>query len=63
MRGQPELANERMDNWAAYLRGQADALGLLVIDTSDLSVDEMIDALESQVAAMQTRTKSGPAFN
>ena len=41
LRGQPELANPRMDNWAAYLRGQADALRLPVIDTSTLSVDEV----------------------
>lgn len=33
-RAQPELANPQMDSWAAYLRGQADALGLHVIDTS-----------------------------
>ena len=33
-RAQPELANPDMDCWAAYLRGQADALGLHVIDTS-----------------------------
>ncbi|HEX8243431.1 MAG TPA: hypothetical protein VF541_08050 [Longimicrobium sp.] len=33
-RAQPELATGDMDCWAAYLRGQADALGLPVIDTS-----------------------------
>lgn len=33
-RAQPELATRDMDCWAAYLRGQADALGLPVIDTS-----------------------------
>jgi hypothetical protein len=33
-RGQPELACAEMDCWAAYLRGQADALGLPVIDTN-----------------------------
>jgi hypothetical protein len=33
-RGQPELACARMDCWAAYLRGQADALGLPIIDSS-----------------------------
>src|SRR5215510_10231157 len=33
-RGQPELANPQMDCWAAYLRGQADALKLSIIDTS-----------------------------
>ena len=40
-RGQAELATPRMDTWAAYLRGQADALGLPVIDTSSLSIPEV----------------------
>lgn len=44
-RGQPELANSRMDCWAAYLRGQADALRLPVIDTTDLDLDAAVDAL------------------
>jgi hypothetical protein len=48
-RGQPELANERMDNWAVYLRGQADALGLPVIDTTDLSAETTADRLEAIV--------------
>lgn len=39
LRQRPELANPRMERWAAYLRGQADALGLPVVDTSDLSVE------------------------
>jgi energy-coupling factor transporter ATP-binding protein EcfA2 len=33
-RAQPDLATHQMDCWAAYLRGQADALALPVIDTS-----------------------------
>jgi hypothetical protein len=37
-RAQPEIATPEMDAWAAYLRGQADALGLPVLDTSDASV-------------------------
>ena len=45
-RGQPELANHQMNTWAAYLRGQADALGLPVIDTGDLSVHEVADRVE-----------------
>ena len=34
LRGAPELASPQMDSWAAYLAGQAHALGLPVIDTS-----------------------------
>lgn len=52
-RGQPELANERMDNWAVYLRGQADALGLPVIDTTDLSVSATADRLEAIVQQLE----------
>jgi hypothetical protein len=35
-----------MDSWAAYLRGQADALHLVVIDTTTLTVAEAADELE-----------------
>ena len=45
LRGQPELANPQMDCWAAYLRGQADALDLPVIDTTSLTIDDVADAL------------------
>ena len=31
---QPELANPQMENWAVYMRAQADALGLDSVDTS-----------------------------
>jgi dephospho-CoA kinase len=48
-RGQPELASRDMTAWAAYLRGQADALHLPVLDTSALSVSEATDALERLV--------------
>jgi hypothetical protein len=47
--GQPELATGRMDDWAAYLRGQADALGLPVIDTTVLTVAEAAQRLEAIV--------------
>lgn len=50
MRGQPELADVRMQHWAVYLRGQADALDLPVIDTSDLKPEEVADAI-ARVAA------------
>ncbi len=48
LRKRPELANPKMDSWAAYLAGQAHALGLPVIDTSDLdpgTVADRVDAL------------------
>jgi hypothetical protein len=49
-RGQPELANAQMLAWAAYLRDQAELLGLPVIDTTELSVEQVADALEQAVA-------------
>ena len=48
-RGQPELANDRMNSWAAYLRGQADALRLPIVDTTALTVDEVADRLEALI--------------
>ena len=51
-RGQPELANEQMTNWAAYLRGQADALRLPIVDTSRLSIAEVADEMESFVRSL-----------
>jgi dephospho-CoA kinase len=48
-RQQPELASERMNNWAAYLRGQADALHLDVIDTTNLTPAEVATRLEALV--------------
>jgi hypothetical protein len=48
-RGQPELVTARMDSWAAYLRGQADALSLPIIDTTDSTIDEVTARLEELV--------------
>jgi hypothetical protein len=38
-----------MDNWAAYLRGQADALGLPVVDTTELTIEEAAEHLQAIV--------------
>jgi hypothetical protein len=52
-RGQPELSNPQMDDWAIYLRGQADALSIPVIDTTDLLPEAVTDALEREVEALR----------
>ncbi len=39
-RGQPELANEDMLSWAAYLRQEARTAGVEVLDTGKLTVNE-----------------------
>jgi hypothetical protein len=57
-RGQPELANPQMDCWAAYLRGQADALKLSIIDTSTDSIDKSLSELELLVRNLLTRSRS-----
>jgi hypothetical protein len=44
-RQQPELDTSRMNEWAAYLRGQADALRLPVIDTTLLTTNHVADEL------------------
>ena len=54
-RGQPHLATQRMDSWAAYLRGQADALGLHVINTDEKSVVNVADELQIQVQGLLAR--------
>ena len=54
-RNQPELATERMDNWAAYLRGQADALSLPVIDTSDIDIATVVHQLTDIVETLRAR--------
>lgn len=48
-RGQPGLATPEMATWAAYLRGQADALGLPILDTTRLTVAEAADELVSRI--------------
>jgi dephospho-CoA kinase len=54
-RRQPEFANPQMDCWAAYLRGQADALKLPIVDTSNNLVDQSLDELELLVRDLLTR--------
>jgi energy-coupling factor transporter ATP-binding protein EcfA2 len=58
-RGQPELANPEMDTWAAYLRGQADALGLPVIDTTAASPEAGLEALYAHVEALLNAARHG----
>lgn len=51
-RGQPELATPEMDGWAAYLREQAEALSLMVVNTSAISIRDVADVLERQVLTL-----------
>jgi dephospho-CoA kinase len=49
-RKQPDLASRDMAAWAAYLRGQADALALPVLDTSALTIGAATDRLASLIS-------------
>jgi hypothetical protein len=51
-RGQPELATPEMSAWATYLRGQADALGLPVLDTTRLTTNAVADHLAGVIARL-----------
>lgn len=59
-RGQPELAGERMDAWAVYLRGQADALGIRALDTSDMTIEGVADVLQEELNALRGALQRGP---
>jgi hypothetical protein len=48
-RNQPELDNLDMYAWAAYLRGQADALNLEIINTTDKSIEVSINELANSI--------------
>jgi hypothetical protein len=41
-RGQPELANKELMNWARYLRHSAKIEGCEILDTSLISLDESV---------------------
>ena len=41
--------------WAAYLRGQADALGLEVLDTTTQSLETSVQALAESIARFARR--------
>ena len=44
-RGQPDLANSRMMNWAAYLRNEAQEHGFEIMDTSRMPIDKSVARL------------------
>jgi dephospho-CoA kinase len=54
-RRQPELDSLDMYAWAAYMRGQADALGLEVLDTTHQQVDESAAQLVASLARFAER--------
>ena len=53
-RQQADLASARMTAWAAYLRGQADALGLPVIDTTTHTSEQAASLLLATIGVGAT---------
>jgi len=54
-RRQPELDHRDVYCWAAYLRGQADALGLEVLDTTGQDLNTSTMALATSIAHFAKR--------
>jgi hypothetical protein len=60
LRRQPALVNDEMTAWAAYLRGQADALQLPVIDTSSSGVEKVADRLYELIGTLLASAQQSP---
>jgi hypothetical protein len=56
-RAQPELATPRMDSWAVYLRGQADALGIAVYDTTSMEPATVADTLTKHIDTLRRASR------
>ena len=46
-RGQPHLINQDIDNWAKFLREDCKKNNCTVIDTTNLTIDDMVNMLEN----------------
>ncbi|MBR1088623.1 hypothetical protein JQ621_14220 [Bradyrhizobium manausense] len=53
-RNQPELANAEMMKWARYLRGEAEADGVELLDTSKMSIEESVDYVCERLGARRS---------
>ena len=45
-RGQPDLGDEQMMNWAKYLRKECETRGVHIADTTDLTVPACVEVLK-----------------
>lgn len=48
-RGQPHLINQDMDNWARFLREDCKKNNCTIINTTNLTINEMTNALQNQI--------------
>lgn len=61
-RGQPQLASSQMMAWAAYLRGQADALQIPTLDTTHLTLHEASARVREHVTGLAAITARGDSI-
>jgi hypothetical protein len=48
-RNQPELVNDNMDNWSAFLKKQAIDKSALILDTTLMSKEEMVEQFKKLI--------------
>jgi hypothetical protein len=53
-RNQPDLANPDMMNWAKFLRGEAEAGGFELLDTSKISIDESVEYVRERLGTLRS---------
>jgi energy-coupling factor transporter ATP-binding protein EcfA2 len=54
-RNQPDLANPDMMNWAQFLRGEAEAGGFELLDTSRISIEESVEYVCERLGTERSR--------
>jgi RNase adaptor protein for sRNA GlmZ degradation len=52
-RRQPELSTAQMTAWGAYLRGQADALGIPVLNTTGRAIADAVEELRRHLRVLE----------
>lgn len=57
LRNQPELLTEDMKNWLNYLRNQAKEFNVPIINTADLSENEVVEEFERLIQPVQKMRK------
>jgi len=48
-RNQPELVNDQMDNWAEFLKKQAISKNIMILDTTLMNPDEMVNQFKQWI--------------
>lgn len=56
-RQQPELVNSNMENWAKFLHQQAQLKNIPIINTSEKTLQEVVDMIQNQVLTSLVEAK------